>query len=73
MEQPIREQIQTLKRYAHQDPEYARLHKEALVLERAFELVLLDLPEETQDTVWRYLFHCEAQSERLMELAMSKK
>ena len=25
MEQPIREQIQKLKRYAHQDPEYARL------------------------------------------------
>ena len=43
------------------------------MLEQEFELALVDLPEEIQDTVWRYLFHCEAQSERLLELAMAEK
>lgn len=68
----VKEQVRALKASARSDQEYARLCKEALTLEREFELALLDLPDEVQDTVWRYLFHCEAQSERLLELAMSK-
>ena len=73
MEYTIEEQIKILKTHAQSDPKYARLHREALVLEREFELALRDLPDEVQDAVWRYLFHCEAQSERLLELAMWQK
>ena len=73
MEQTVRERIEQLKKQARTDPESVRLHKEGVILERAFELALLDLPEEIQDTVWRYLFHCEAQSERLLELSVSEK
>ena len=73
MENTVNEKIEILKAYAKSDRIYAKLHREALVLEREFELALLDLPEETQDTVWRYLFHCEEQSERLLELAMSQR
>lgn len=73
MKNNIEEQIEKLKTRAQADPKYARLHREALVLEREFELALLDLPDEVQDTVWRYLFHCEEQSERLLELAMLQK
>lgn len=73
MEYTISKQIEILKANARSDPKYARLHREALVLEREFELALRDLPEEVQDTVWRYLFHCEEQSERLLELAMLQK
>ena len=69
----VRERIRLLKEQARSDPKYARLHREALVLEEEFELALLDLPEETQDTIWRYVFHCENPSERLLELAMLKK
>ena len=72
MEQSIKERIGVLKKNARSDPEYERLHQEALILEQEFELALLDLPDEIQDTVWRYLFHCEAQSERLLELALSE-
>lgn len=73
MEKTVNEQIEELKVYARSDRKYARLHREALVLEREFELALRDLPDEIQDAVWRYLFHCEEQSERLLELAMLKK
>lgn len=69
----VQERIRLLKESAKSDPEYARLHREALVLEEEFELALLDLPDEVQDTIWRYLFHCERQSARLLELAMMKK
>lgn len=66
----VEERIEMLKAYARTDAKYAQLYKEALVLEHEFELALLDLPDNVQDTVWQYLFHCEAQSERLLELAM---
>ena len=68
----VKERIKVLKECALADPEYARLSKEAVILESEFELALLDLPEEIQDTVWKYLFHCEAQSERLLELSMTR-
>lgn len=73
MQNTVNEKIEILKANAKTDRKYAKLHREALVLEREFELALVDLPEEIQDTVWRYLFHCEAQSERLLELAMSQR
>lgn len=73
MEYSVKTRIRMLKERAQMDGEYARLHRQALVLEREFELALVDLPDEVQDAVWRYLFHCEAQSERLLELAMSEK
>lgn len=73
MVRTVKERVQLLKESARLDPEYARLHKEALVLEEQFELALLDLPDEVQDVIWRYLFHCEDQSERLLELAMGIK
>ena len=73
MKYTIDEQIKILKGNALKDPKYAKLHREALVLEREFELALRDLPDEIQDTVWKYLFHCEDQSERLLELAMWQK
>lgn len=73
MENSLQTRIRMLKERAREDWEYARLHEKALVLEREFELALLELPDEIQDAVWRYLFHCEAQSERLLELAMSEK
>lgn len=68
----VKARIQRLKKDAAADPEYARLHKEALILEEKFELALLDLPDEVQDVIWKYLFHCEDQSERLLELAMMR-
>lgn len=73
MEYTIEEQIEILKVHARSDPKYARMHRKALILEREFELALRDLPDEVQDAVWRYLFHCEAQSERLLELALMQK
>ena len=73
MEYSLKTRIKMLKARAREDREYARLHEEALVLEQEFELALVNLPDEVQDAVWRYLFHCEAQSERLLELAMSEK
>ena len=73
MEYTIEEQIEILKAHARSDPKYARMHRKALILEREFELALRDLPDEVQDAVWRYLFHCEAQSERLLELALMQK
>lgn len=73
MEYSLKTRIKRLKARAREDLEYARLHEEALVLEQEFELALVNLPDEVQDAVWRYLFHCEAQSERLLELAMSEK
>ena len=73
MEYSVKTRIRLLKERARTDGEYARLYAEALVLEREFEQALVDLPDEVQDMVWRYLFHCEAQSERLLELAMSEK
>lgn len=72
MEYTIGTRIKILKEWAFSDEEYARMYAEALILENEFELALLDLPEEVQDTIWLYLFHCEAQSERLLELAMSE-
>ena len=69
----VSERIRLLKEQARSDPEYARLHAEAVVWEEEFELALLDLPDEKQDTIWRYLFHWEDLSERLLELAMLKK
>lgn len=68
-----KQQIEMLKRRAMHDPIYAALHEEALVLEHEFELALMDLPDAVQDAIWQYLFHCEAQSQRLLELAMDKK
>ncbi len=73
MEYSLGTRIKMLKERARSDWKYAQLHEEALVLEQEFELALVDLPDEIQDTVWRYLFHCEAQSERLLELAMTEK
>ena len=73
MEYSVKTRIRQLKERARTDGEYVRLYAEALVLEREFEQALVDLPDEVQDAVWRYLFHCEAQSERLLELAMSEK
>ena len=73
MKYTVNEEIEILKAYAKSDRKYAQLYREALILEREFELALLDLPEEIQDTVWCYLFHCEEQSERLLELAMSQR
>ena len=68
-----KEQIRKLKAAARWDPEYGRLCNTGLVLEREFEAALVDLPHGVQDAVWRYLFHCEAQSERLLELALDEK
>ena len=73
MEFTLGTRIRMLKDRARSDPDYARLYEEAVALEEEFELALLNLPDEIQDTVWQYLFHCEAQSERLLELAMSEK
>ena len=73
MEYSLQSRIKALKARAREDREYARLYEASVELEQEFELALVDLPDEIQDTVWRYLFHCEAQSERLLELAMSEK
>ena len=73
MERDINERIRQLKAAARRDPEYGRLCNLGLVLEREFEAALVDLPDGIQDAVWRYLFHCEAQSERLRALALDEK
>ena len=73
MEYRVSQRIEMLKAHARSDPKYARMHREALILEREFEMALRDLPDEVQDAIWKYLFHCEDQSERLLELAMLEK
>lgn len=73
MELEIKYRIDALKACAKLDPAYAQMIREGIAMEREFELALVDLPDETQDIVWRYLFHCEAMSERLLELAYETK
>lgn len=65
--------VDIFKLNAKTDARYSELNREGILLERRFEEVLLDLPEETQDVIWQYLFHCEAMSERLLELAIEQK
>lgn len=61
-------QLEELKKKARRDPSYA-VHSSALGrTEKEFEEVLLDLPEHTQDVIWKYVLQCEDLSERMLRL-----
>lgn len=61
--------LKLVKMIARGDPEYQRMMAQGIRLEQAYEEALQGLDKAGQDTVWRFLFHCEAMSLRELEIA----
>ena len=54
---------------AEENSQYRVMLQENAILERKFNAVLTDLTTEQMDIICDFLSHCEAMSDRLLELA----
>ena len=54
---------------AEENSQYRVMLQENAILERKFNAVLSDLTTEQMDIICDFLTHCEAMSDRLLELA----
>ena len=54
---------------AGENAQYKMMLRENAELERKFNAVLSELSTEQKDTICDFLMHCEAMSDRLLELA----
>ena len=69
MDNQIKQRILTVERLAMGNSEYKQMLQENAVLERKYNSVLSELSTEQMDTICDFLMHCEAMSDRLLELA----
>ena len=51
------------------DAEYARMYREMDELERRYESVMEQLPDDVQDVIRDYVSRCEGMSDRMLECA----
>lgn len=66
------QQLKRLKEKAYSDPAYAVRSCILGRTEKEFEQVLKDLPEHTQDVIWKFVFQCEDLSERLLRFVFEE-
>lgn len=69
MEERVKRRMLTIELLAQENSRYREMLQENAELERKFNAVLSDLTTEQMDTICDFLSHCEAMSDRLLELA----
>ena len=69
MEERVKRRMLTIELLAQENSRYREMLQENAELERKFNAVLSDLTTEQMDTICDFLTHCEAMSDRLLELA----
>ena len=69
MEDRVRQRMLTIELLAKENSNYRRMLRENAELERKFNAVLSELTTEQMDIICDFLTHCEAMSDRLLELA----
>ena len=69
MDEWIKQRKLAVELLAGENSQYRMMLRENAELERKFNAVLSELSTEQKDTIWDFLMHCEAMSDRLLELA----
>ena len=69
MDNRIKQRKLAVELLAGGNSQYRMMLRENAELERKFNAVLSDLTTEQMDTICDFLTHCEAMSDRLLELA----
>ena len=69
MEERVKRRMLTIELLAQENSRYREMLQENAELERKFNAVLSGLTTEQMDTICDFLTHCEAMSDRLLELA----
>lgn len=69
MELGIQQRKLAVELLARENSQYQMMLQENAELEREFNAVLSELSTEQMDIICDYLTHCEAMSDRLLELA----
>lgn len=69
MEDKVLQRVLMVELLARSDMRYSSMLRENAELERKFNDVLSVLPTEHMDIICDFLMHCEAMSERMLELA----
>ena len=69
MDEKIKRRILTIELLARNDVRYCSMLRENAELERKYNAVLSALTTEQMDIVSDFLMHCEAMSDRMLEIA----
>ena len=69
MDERIKQRKLAVGLLAGENSQYRMMLRENAELERKFNAVLSELSTEQMDTICDFLTHCEAMSDRLLELA----
>ena len=65
----VKRRMQAVETLAWDDAQYKAMLRENAILERKFNAVLSELTTEQMDIICDFLTHCEAVSDRMLELA----
>lgn len=69
MDRQIKQRKLLIELLARENIQYQKMLRENAELERKFNAVLSEISTEQMDTICDFLTHCEAMSDRLLELA----
>lgn len=69
MDGRIKQRVLAVELLASENAQYRSMLRENAELERKFNAVLSELTTEQMDIICDFLTHCEAMSDRLLELA----
>ena len=69
MDNCVKRRMQAVETLAWDNAQYKAMLQENAVLERKFNAVLSELTTQQTDTICDFLTHCEAMSDRLLEIA----
>lgn len=69
MDGSIKQRVLAVELLASENAQYRSMLREHAELERKFNAVLSELTTEQMDIICDFLTHCEAMSDRLLELA----
>ena len=69
MDGSIKQRVLAVELLASENAQYRSMLRENAELERKFNAVLSELTTEQMDIICDFLTHCEAMSDRLLELA----
>ena len=69
MDDRVKQRILAVNILAKENSQYREMLRENAELERKYNAVLSELSTDQMDTICDFLMHCEAMSDRLLELA----
>lgn len=69
MQEKIREKMERIGTLAHGDGEYMQLLERCCALEKAFDKIVEDLPNEQRELLWEFVMLSAEKGERKLEIA----